>query len=233
MLLSLPVHSPSAIFAVDTFTLLDIAIAVLYVVVVLLAANVLQRRGVLLVSAGCLALTVSSFLLSHGLSANTALVRCLMSLSAIVITTFLALKNQSATVGLREQAQLLDLTHDAVFVRDMSDVITYWNRGAQELYGWPRTQAIGKVTHQLLQTVFPVPLDLITAELLRTGRWEGELVHTKRDGTPVMVSSRWSLRRDERGQPVSVLETNTDITERNQTQERCTRRRRSSRTSRA
>lgn len=118
-----------AIFAVDTFTLLDIAVAVLYVVVVLMAANAFQRRGVLLVSAGCLVLTVSSFLLSHGFSANTALIRCLVSLSAIVIITFLALKNQSATIALREQAQLLDLTHDAIFVRDMNEVITYWNWG--------------------------------------------------------------------------------------------------------
>ena len=171
-----------AIFVVDTFTLLDIAIAVLYVVVVLITANVFQRRGVLVVSAGCLVLTVSSFLLSHGLNANTALARCAVSLSAIVITTILALKNQSATVALREQAQLLELTHDAVFVSDTSDVITYWNRGAHELYGWTKDLAVGKATHQLLQTVFPAPLDSVKAELLRTERWEGELVRTKKTG---------------------------------------------------
>jgi two-component system sensor kinase FixL len=208
-----------AIFAIDTFTLLDIAIAVLYVVVVLAAANVFHRRGVLLVSTGCLTLTVASFLLSHGFHANTALVRSLVSMAAIVITTFLALKNQAATLSLREQAQLLDLTHDAIFVRGMNDVITYWNRGAQELYGWSSDQAIGQVTHELLKTVFPVSLDSINADLIRMERWEGELVHTKRDGKQVMVSSRWSLRRDDRGQPTSVLETNTDITERNQAQE--------------
>ena len=72
-----------AIFIVDTVTTLDIAVAVLYVVVVLMAANFLQRRGVLLVGLGCMALTVVSYLLSHGLTGDTALVRCLMSLSAI------------------------------------------------------------------------------------------------------------------------------------------------------
>jgi PAS domain S-box-containing protein len=202
------------IFIIDTVTYLDIAIAVLYVVVVLTAANFLQRRGVLLAAAGCLALTILSYLLSHGFVAGTALARCLVSLSAIGITTFLALKNQAANLVLREQARLLDLTHDAIFVRDMRDVVTYWNRGAEELYGWARERALGQASHALLKTVFVDPLEAINAQLLRTGRWEGELVHTKRDGTTVIVESRWSLERDQRGAAVAVLETNTDITER-------------------
>lgn len=117
---------------------------------------------------------------------------------------------------LREQAQLLDLTHDTVFVRDMNDVITYWNRGAEERYGWTREEALGKISHQLMQTVFPIPLEEITGTLLRAGRWEGELVQAKRDGTQLIVASRWSLQRDDRGQPVGILETNNDITERKQ-----------------
>jgi two-component system sensor kinase FixL len=207
------------IFVIDTATPLDIAIAVLYAVVVLMAANYFQRRGVLLVSSVCLALTVLSYLVQHRIAADTALVRFLMSVAAIGATTILALKNQSASMALRGQARLLDLTHDTIFVRDMNDVITYWNRGAEELYGWSRDEAIGKVSHQLTKTVFPAPLEEITAELFRTGRWEGELVHTKRDGTRVTVSSRWSLQRDERARPVATLETNNDITERHEAQE--------------
>src|SRR5882757_157146 len=203
-----------AIFIVDTTTPLDIAIAVLYVVVVLMAANFCRRRGVLLVAAACLALTLASYFFQHRLAADTALVRCLMSLSAIGATTFLALKNQSANMAVRERARLLDLTHDTVFVRDMNDVITYWNLGAEEQYGWRRDEAIGRVSHELMKTVFPVPLAEITAELLRTDRWEGELVHTKRDGTRVTVASRWSLQKDERGRPICTMETNNDITER-------------------
>src|SRR5882757_8628699 len=203
-----------AIFIVDTATPLDIAIAVLYVVVVLMAANSFQRRGVLLVASACLALTVLSYFVQHRLAADTALVRCLMSISAIGATTFLALKSQSANMVVRERARLLDLTHDTVFVRDMNDVITYWNLGAEELYGWRRDEAIGRVSHELMKTAFPIPLAEITAELLRTDRWEGELVHTKRDGTRVTVASRWSPQKDERGRPICTMETNNDITER-------------------
>jgi PAS domain S-box-containing protein len=131
----------------------------------------------------------------------------------------IALERDQAEEALSEQARLLDLTHDTVFVRDMIDVITYWNRGAEELYGWTREEAINKVSHQLIQTIFPAPLAEINEELLHTGRWEGELAHTKRDGTQVVVASRWSLQRDERGMPAAILETNNDITDRKQSEE--------------
>ena len=208
-----------AIFAVDTFTPLDTAIAVLYVVIVLMAANFFDRNGIMIVAAACLALTIGSFLLVHGIEADTALVRCLVSVSAIVITAILAVANQTTMETLREKAELLDLTHDTVLVRTMSDAITYWNRGAEELYGWSREEAIGRSSHVLLKTVPPEPFKTIEAELIRSGRWEGDLIHRKRDGTEVRVSSRWSLLRNDRGQPVCVLETNTDVTERIQAQE--------------
>jgi PAS domain S-box-containing protein len=113
-----------------------------------------------------------------------------------------------------QQASLLNLTHDTIFVRDMSDVITYWNRGAQELYGWTAEEAIGKRARELLRSVFPAPIEEIHAELLRLGRWDGELEKTRADGSQVIVASRWSLRRDEQGRPAAILETNNDITER-------------------
>jgi PAS domain S-box-containing protein len=118
-----------------------------------------------------------------------------------------------------KQASLLDLTHDSIFVRDLDDVITYWNRGAEELYGWPRAEAVGRVSHELTQTAFPAPLEEIESELHRTGHWEGELVHRRNDGTQVVVASRWSLQRDEQGRPVGVLETNNDVTERKRAEE--------------
>ena len=123
-------------------------------------------------------------------------------------------KLQAEVAERTQQASLLNLTHDTIFVRDMSDIITYWNRGAEELYGWAAAEAVGKRSHDLLRTVFPAPLDSISGEFLRTGRWEGELKHTKADGSEVVVSSRWSLRRDEENQPAAVLETNNDISDR-------------------
>jgi PAS domain S-box-containing protein len=203
-----------AIFIIDTFTPLGLAVAVLYAVIVLMAGRFVQRRGLLVISFSCIAITALSFLFQHGFTYGPSLVRCLVSILAIAITTFLALKSQGAARTLREQASLLDLTHDSIFVRDMNDVITYWNRGAELLYGWPSKEAIGKVSHELLRTVFPAPLEEIKAALLATDRWEGELSHTKQDGTIVTVASRWSLQRDERGRPVATLETNNDITER-------------------
>ncbi|HMD97561.1 MAG TPA: PAS domain S-box protein [Terriglobia bacterium] len=124
-----------------------------------------------------------------------------------------------AEKSLREQANLLDLTHDTIFVVDMQGVIKYWNRGAEEQYGWTAEQSVGTVVHDLLRTVFPVPRDEIIAEVIRTARWEGELVHTRKDGTQVVVSSRLALQSDEQGAPVAILATSNDITERKRAEE--------------
>ena len=121
----------------------------------------------------------------------------------------------AAEVAVRtQQASLLDLTHDSIFVRDLDDVITYWNRGAEELYGWTPEQAIGHRARELLRTVFPLPHEEIAAELLRTGRWDGELTNVKADGARVVVAGRWALVRDEHDEPIAILATNNDITER-------------------
>ncbi len=137
---------------------------------------------------------------------------------AALISWFATIRRRAEAV-LREQADLLNLTHDTVFVMDMEGVITYWNRGAEERYGCTAEQAVGRDVHDLLKTVFPAPLEQIKAEVTRTGRWEGELVHTRKYGTQVVVASRWVLQRDKRGVPVAILETNNDITERKRVEE--------------
>jgi len=137
---------------------------------------------------------------------------------ATLISWFATIRRRTEE-ALREKADLLDLTHDTVFVMDMEGVIKYWNRGAEGLYGWTTEQAVSKVVHALLNTVFPVPREEIMAEVVRIGQWEGELVQTKKDGTQVTVASRWALQRDERGAPVAIMETNNDITQRQRAEE--------------
>ena len=140
------------------------------------------------------------------------------TLAAFLITSIVitSLVRRSRRLGQahREQARLLDLTRDSVLVRDLDDVITYWNRGGEELYGWKREEAVGRVAPQLLQTIFPVAPEQIKKELFDTGYWQGELIRTRRDGMQVIVSSRWSIQRDDEGRPIGTLETNNDITER-------------------
>ena len=115
---------------------------------------------------------------------------------------------------LREQSRLLDLTEDAVIVRRLNSTILFWNQGAERRYGWLRSEALGQRSHVLLHTEFPEPIENIYAALLRNGHWSGELIHTRRDGSRLVVDSRWTLQRDDDGRPTAVLELNSDITKR-------------------
>ena len=119
---------------------------------------------------------------------------------------------EERTAEVKQLANLLNLTHDTVFVQDTQDRITYWNKGAEETYGWSQKEAFGKVPHTLLRTRFPESIESMKASLMNKDRWEGELVQAKRDGTEIVVASRQVLRRDETGKPLDVLEINIDIT---------------------
>jgi PAS domain S-box-containing protein len=122
-------------------------------------------------------------------------------------------ERKQAERALSEQARLLDLSNDAIFVRDAGDHVTYWNKAATELYGFTRKEALGRVTHEILQTEFPERLEKINEQLHRDGNWNGELVHTRKDGTKVIVISRWVLDREANGNARCILETNNDITQ--------------------
>ncbi len=98
--------------------------------------------------------------------------------------------------------------HDALMVRNLDGTIRYWSDGAKQLYGWEPRDALGKTSHQLLKTVFPVPLDEIEKELRTTGRWEGKLIHVRRDGSQVTVASHWALQSPTLSTGQTVLETN-------------------------
>jgi len=112
---------------------------------------------------------------------------------------------------LREYAHALDLV--PAVVRSLDGTVVIWTRAIERLYGWTAREALGRRVHDLLQTAFPAPLPAIEAELLATGEWRGELVHSHRDGRKVVVESQWALHRNAAGDPVSVLQFNRDITE--------------------
>lgn len=124
-----------------------------------------------------------------------------------------------AEEAVRKQANMLDFANDTIMIRDLKDIITYWNRGAERLYGWSRAEAVGKYVHTFLNTVFPEPLENVLRICIREGRWQGILTHTKRDGSRVTVASRWTVERDEYGRPAAYLEINNDITEKMKAEE--------------
>jgi PAS domain S-box-containing protein len=107
-----------------------------------------------------------------------------------------------------------------VMVRDLRGRILLWNLGAEKLYGYTREEALGRTSHELLQTQFPEAVEQIEAKLTRDGSWEGELVHRKRDNSSIVVSSFWVLDRDAGGNPLRVLEANVDITARKRAEQR-------------
>jgi PAS domain S-box-containing protein len=119
-------------------------------------------------------------------------------------------ENQAAVFS--EQAALLDLAQDAIVALDLHGRILYWNRGAETMYGWPGSDALGKDTADLLRAEFTEPADGIEATLLRDGRWEGEVIHHRRDGSRLVVASRYALQRDGNGMPARLLTISSDIT---------------------
>jgi PAS domain S-box-containing protein len=121
-----------------------------------------------------------------------------------------ALKQSAQEVA--TQAELLDLTNDAAFISDLENRITYWNRGAERLYGWRKDEAIGRNASELLQTEFPVSYQDVLSSLKQKGVWEGELQQITRYGHSMAVASRWTYRRDAQGNPIGWLEVNSDLT---------------------
>ena len=125
-------------------------------------------------------------------------------------------REQEATA---EQAALLELTQDAVFVIDMDGTIRFWSRGAEEMLGYSKSEAAGRNSHDLLHTEFAIPLAQINAELMRAGHWEGDLIKAAKDGRRTVVAARWALQWGKRDQPPRVLEIISDITERKRGEE--------------
>src|SRR6266480_1605234 len=123
-------------------------------------------------------------------------------------------QRRQAESKIREQAALLDKARDGICVTDMEQQIFYWNKGAERLYGWGAQDAVGRNVNDLLfQGGSTRPLEALK-ELIRRDEWQGELHKVRKDGRQIIVESRWTLLRDDAGQPRSILVIDTDITER-------------------
>lgn len=153
------------------------------------------------------------------------------SLVPVLVGGVLLEKNQNQLIGfvldltsykqaenkIREQAALLDITPDAVLVKDLDNTIRYWSRGAERLYGWTSQEALGRNVNQLLY--LPGLLSQLQAPmsgLTKADTWQGELYQTNHQGQEIIVASRWTLMRDAQGEPQAILTVNTDITEKKQ-----------------
>jgi len=146
---------------------------------------------------------------------NTTLLQAFLGVISVTGLTLSAVTAERTRTeeALTEKAMLLDLANDAILIRSIADTITYWNEGAERLYGWRSDEVLGKLTHDILRTEFPEPLEKIKTQVLTEGSWTGELTHLQRNGNRIVVASRWSLQRSPRGRPLGFLELNTDITE--------------------
>ncbi len=179
--------------------------------------SLVAPRAVAIVFAGLAALCLNYFFADPLFTLRIGAAQDIWALAGFMLAagviTALVRRTSTLADAQSDLAELLHLSRHPVLVRDRGDHITFWNSGAEELYGWSAGEAVGRRVHDLLKTKFPQPLEDIGRELEETGRWQGELVHAARNGRLVTVHSRWSVRRGVGGQADAILEANDDITE--------------------
>jgi two-component system cell cycle sensor histidine kinase/response regulator CckA len=127
-------------------------------------------------------------------------------------------ERKRAEEQLREQATLLDNAQDAILVRDLDDKFRFWNKSAERIYGWPADEVIGRDLKDLIYKNSLSQFAEAKRATLGNGEWQGELRQNTRDGRDIVVESRWTLVRDDRGEPKSVLVINTDVTDKRKTE---------------
>ena len=121
------------------------------------------------------------------------------------------LERQEADAQIREQAALLDVTHEAIQVKGLDGSILLWNKGAERTYGWMSDEVVGRKAAGWLYKD-PAEFQIAQAEVLVKGEWEGEIIKRTRDGRDLTVASRWTLVRDAAGHPKAILSIDADIT---------------------
>ncbi len=199
------------VLALDIFSPLQGAVAVLYTSTVLIASWSNRRAATVMAGIACSVLTFIGFLYSHWAAPfGSPAMRLGVSLFAICMITMLSVRHRSARDTLAEQARMLELTHDTVVVRGPDDTIQYWNEGAEQLYGWTRAEALGQSARQLLQTQATgdpkTVIDMV-------GSWSGEISRVRKDGRRILLESRWLARLDHLGRETGIFETSADVTQ--------------------
>jgi two-component system cell cycle sensor histidine kinase/response regulator CckA len=127
-----------------------------------------------------------------------------------------AIERKQTEHKIREQAALLDVATDAIFVRDLDDKILFWNKAAESLYGWKKEEAINKKIRSLWHEKHPSKVREALSVLMKNGSWEGELQQKTKSGKEIVVESRWTLVHEFGNQAQSFLVVNTDITQKKQ-----------------
>lgn len=117
---------------------------------------------------------------------------------------------------LQQQAALLDVVSNAILVKDIQNRILYWNKGAENIYGWQASEVYGKKSSELLHKEHSSVEDDALLTVINSGKWQGELYQVTKEGKDIIVKSRWTLLRDDKGQPKSILAENTEITKKRQ-----------------
>jgi PAS domain S-box-containing protein len=154
-------------------------------------------------------------------SLRAALMRqdaAVVGLRGIIVDITERKKAEAALHGVQEELQqhatMFNAAHDCIVTLDPEGIITYWNRGAERLYGWTTQEAEGQNANALLRTRFPESREVLWPKLMESGLWEGELTQVTRDGVPVTVASSWTLMKDDGGNASAILEISSDVTER-------------------
>ena len=163
-------------------------------------------------------------LLNHGLNCEIKAARENLEQRVIERTEELARVNSALRIEVdirkrmeeqaREQADLLAKARDAIYVRDLSGTISFWNQGAERLFGIPSTGTLGRKVHEVMGEENVAAMSASETATIENGDWTGELRHVTADGTELTVESRWTLVRTDSGAPKTILVVNTDVTER-------------------
>jgi PAS domain S-box-containing protein len=122
-------------------------------------------------------------------------------------------ERKRAEEQLREQATLLENAQDAILVRDLDDKLLFWNKSAERIYGWLASEVMGRDVREVIYSNSLAGYEEAKRGAIEQGEWQGELRHLTRDGREIIAESRWTLVRDDRGEPKSVLVINTDVSE--------------------